>query len=154
MFIMQFLTFCNKMPRGSYLSDFEKGQISAYLKSGLSFREIARKINRSHVVVTNFANNPSGYGTKKTGGPKKKISERDKRRIINCASNTMKSLSQIINECQVNASKSTISRLLKNSQSITRQKLMSVPRILPRHKSNRLEFAKRNLQTNWRKVSQ
>lgn len=133
------------MPRGSYLRDFEKGQISAYLKSVLSFREIARKINRSHVVVTNFANNTSGYGKKKIGGPKKKLSERDKRRIINCASNTMKSLSQIINECKADVSKSTIGRLLKDSQNITRQKLMPVPRLLPRHKCARLEFAKRNL---------
>ena len=71
-FILQFKTFLSKMPRGPYLTDFEKGQISVYLKNGLSFREIARKINRSHVVVTNFAKDPESYGKKKCGGPKKK----------------------------------------------------------------------------------
>lgn len=86
-------------------------------------------------------------------GDQKKLSERDRRRVINAASNSMKSLSQIANECGINVSKPTISRVLKESGTITRQKLMTMPKLLPRHKQARLDFAKNNLQTNWNKVS-
>lgn len=141
------------MPRGRYLTEIEKGKILAFLENGLSYREIGRKIQRSDKVVRNFAKNQNEYGKNKTGGPKKKLSDRDRRRVVNAASNSMKSLSQIAQQCGLKVSKSTISRVLKQSKTITRQKLKTMPKLLPRHKLARLEFAKKNLQTNWKMVS-
>lgn len=140
------------MPRGKYLTDIEKGKILAFLENNLSYREIGRKIGRSDKVIRNFMKNQSGYGKQKTGGPKFKLLERDKRHIINTSSNSMKSLSQLANECSVKVSKNTIRRVLQGSKTIVRQKLMTVPKLLPRHKVGRLEFAKKNMQTNWKKV--
>ena len=99
------------MPRGTYLSDVEKGKILAFLENGLSFREIGRKLGRSDKVVRNFAKNQSQYGKNKTEGPKRKLSERDRRRIVKAASNSMKSLSQISADYGVKVSNSTISRV-------------------------------------------
>ena len=89
----------------------------------------------------------------KTGGSKRTLSERDRCRIVKAASNSMKSLSQISADCGVKVSNSTISRMLNESGTITRQSLMTVPRLLTRHKTARMEFAKKNLQTNWSQVS-
>ena len=104
--------------------------------------QFIKEVNRSHVVDRNITKNPESYGKKICSGPIKRLSERDKRIIINCSINTMNSLKQIIIECQVKVSKSTISRFFKNSNSIVSQKLLSVPRLLLRHKSACLEFVK------------
>ena len=53
--------------------------------------------------------------------------EGDRRRIVKAASNSMESLSQISADCGVKVSNST------------------------RHNTARLEFAKKNLRTNWRR---
>lgn len=85
---------------------------------------------------------------------KKKLSERDKRKIINLSSNTMTSCAQIARDIQSNVSRWTIFRVLKHSQNIVRQKLKNVPKLLPRHTAARLEFARNNMRTNWNQVEQ
>lgn len=146
--------FCisSKMPRGTYLSEQEKGKILAYRDSDVKIREIARRLNRSHHVVLNFLKNPDGYGKNKKGGPKKKLSKRCQRRIINAASNSLKSLNQIKAELMLDVSRSTVYRTLKDSPNIRRQKLKQAPRLLPRHKANRLQFARDNMRRDWSKV--
>lgn len=42
------------MPRGKKLSDLERGQIIAFNQVGMSLREIAKNIGRSHRVVFNL----------------------------------------------------------------------------------------------------
>ena len=59
------------MPRGTYLTDVEKGKILAFLENELSFREIVRKLGRSD-------KNKTQYGKNKTEDPKRKLSERDR----------------------------------------------------------------------------
>ena len=57
--------------------------------------------------------------------------------------------SQISADCGVKVLNSTISRMLNESGIITRQSLLTTPRLLTRHKTPRMEFAKKNLQRNW-----
>lgn len=140
------------MPRNRLLTELEKGQILAYNRENLSLREIGRRINRSHIVVRNFLSNPSTYGTKRTGGPKKKLSRRAERRIIRVASNSMKSLKQIQVDLNLNVSKSTVHRVLKSDSNVVRQKLAPAPRLLDRHKVARLDFAQAHMGQNWCKV--
>ena len=61
--------------------------------------------------------------------------------------------SQISADCGVKVLNSTISRMLNESGIITRQSLMTASRLLTRHKTGRMEFAKKNLQTNRSQVS-
>ena len=42
------------MPRGTQLTEFEKGQIQAYIDEGLTDAAISEKIGRSRKVVGNF----------------------------------------------------------------------------------------------------
>jgi transposase len=141
------------MPRGSYLSELEKGNILAFQNEGLSLRETARRINRSHKVVSNYLRNPAQYGTNKKGGPKKKVSPRTARRITATANNSLKSCKRIGHECGANVSRWTIRRILNKNEHIVRQKLKKSPRLLPRHKTARLEFAHQNMNRNWENVT-
>ena len=42
------------MPKGKELNSFEKGQIDAFNKENVSISEIAKRLNRSRKVVSNF----------------------------------------------------------------------------------------------------
>jgi IS30 family transposase len=66
-----------KMPRAT-----EKGEIIALHGERCGLQEIARKLTRSHKVVSNFLRNPETYGTNKKGGPKKKQNPRTERRLV------------------------------------------------------------------------
>jgi len=140
------------MPRSTYLTDDEKTKILTYRESGMSFRQIGRNLNRSHNVVMNFCRNPLNYGQNKNGGPKKKLSARCNRRILNLASNSPKSLRQIQQELQVDVSRATIHRVIRSSKHIRRQKFKIAPRLLTRHTVARQRYARDNMQRNWHEV--
>ncbi|KAK2578417.1 hypothetical protein KPH14_012769 [Odynerus spinipes] len=140
------------MGRGQSLSEKEKGAILAYTEEDLSIREISRRLGRSHKVILNFINNPDTYGRNKKGGPKKKLTPRTERTIIKAASNTQKSCNQIVKECNLDVSRWTVYRVLKNNSYITRQKLKSAPKLLTRHKIARLEYARENMNRDWNRV--
>ena len=84
------------MPKGSKLTNFEKGQISALYSQNFSLRRIATEIGRSDKVVRNYLDDPDGYGTCKSSGRPAMLSPRDKRRIVNAASNSTVSSVQIV----------------------------------------------------------
>lgn len=140
------------MGRQKGLSEKEQGQILAFRKTGWGIRKIAREIGRSHCVVLNFLKNPASYGQKKSPGRKKKLSAREERHVVSKASNSTKSCSQIRAELNLDASISTVWRTLKQSPNISRSKMNSAPRLLTRHKEARLEFARRNMSQDWKKV--
>ncbi|KAI1707245.1 tc3 transposase domain-containing protein [Ditylenchus destructor] len=75
------------MPRGTPLSPFERGQIAALKTEGKGINEISRMMERSSKVIRNYLKDPAGYGTHKTGGPKPKLTPRDKRALYKAASN-------------------------------------------------------------------
>lgn len=146
-------TNLKKMPRGKELSDYEKGQISAFYSSGCGFREIGRKIGRSHKVVSNFLKDQENYGKNKRTGRKHKLSNRDKRRIINHASNSTMSCKALGALTETNVSVTTVWRVLKGSEHIVRSKLQTAPRLLQRHIAARMLFAENNMNTDWPLVS-
>lgn len=140
------------MPRGKLLTEHEKGQIVAFRKTGLGLRVIAREIGRSHKVVKNFCDDMENYGTRKSSGRPKKLTKRDERRILNEASNSTKTLRQIAASIPTDVSKQTIWRTIKASDTIVRSKLLTTPRLLARHKAQRLDFAKENMNRDWKLV--
>ena len=74
-----------------------------------------------------------------------KIRPKDQKESYPKEITSMKSFSQIFADCGVKVSNSTISRVLNESETITRQSLMTMPRSR--------DYAKKNLQTNWSQVS-
>ncbi|CAK9827474.1 Transposable element Tc3 transposase [Anthophora retusa] len=142
------------MPRGKYLTEEERGKILVMKEVDFSIREIARRLGKSHKVVINFLRDQANYGKNKMGGPMKKLSPRTERLIVKTASNTLKSCNQIKKELNLDVSRWTIHRVLQENRNIVREKLMSAPKLLPRHKIARLEYARANMHRNWHNVSQ
>lgn len=148
--VKQFLV---KMPRGTSLTNLEKGKILAFKEENVGFREIARRIGRSHRVVQNFLKNPDGYGQVKRPGRKRKIDQRGVSRILRAASNSSKSLKDLKDLAGTSVSRSTVWRVLNRSENIQHAKMKSAPRLEERHKEARVEFARKNMDRNWHTVS-
>ena len=143
------------MPRGTGLSNYEKGQIRAFQEAGLSNRDIAERLSRSSSVVDNFVKKGDGYGKKKRSGRRPKLSDRDKRSIVKAASNSTKGVRRIANDCALSVSKNTIWRAIKSSPHLARQKLQAIPKLKPEHEVKRMNFAKEHVTWthNWDTVS-
>lgn len=141
------------MPRGTKLSDFEQGQIKALYDRGVSMREIGRKINRSLCVIQNFLKNPENYGTNNHHGAKRKLDPRTEARISRAASNSSMSLMDLRALVNGNVSKTTIWRTLKRNKNIQFEKQIQIPKLTKRHKEARVDFAIKNMFTNWERVN-
>jgi transposase len=143
-----------KMPRGTKLTEFEKGRIEGLKLAKLSNREIAKNLNRSPKVVNNYLKSPSNYGKKRRPGRKPLLTPRDKRLIIQKASNRSISVNQIKRETSLQASKSTIWRVINSNPNIKSAKKKQKPKLTELHKKARLDFAKKYFtwKSEWTKV--
>lgn len=141
------------MPKGKYLTEFEKGKINAYVESGLSFRAIGRKLKRSDKVIRNYVKNPSLYGEQMKKCRKSKVTKRMQRKIINEFSNSQHSLRKAANQGNFNISKSSIHNILNKSNTIVRRKMNKAPRLSTKHRHNRMLFARNHMNFDWSKVS-
>ena len=65
------------MPIGKKISEFEKGQITAFNNENLSIAEIARRLNRSRHVVSSFLELKENYGKKTRSGRPRIMTERE-----------------------------------------------------------------------------
>lgn len=141
------------MPKGTKLSEFEKGQITVYNQQGKSNREIGILLGRSHDLVNKFVKNPEGYGTRKSSGRPCKLSERDKRRIYRTASNSTKNSIQIKRELDLDVSSWTIRRAISKNSNLVRRKMKRAPALTQDHKRRRVEFARQHINRDWSNVS-
>ena len=141
------------MPRGSYLTEREKEKIEAYLFDGINVTEISRRIRRSRRVIANFVRKGDLYGCNKTGGPKKKLSYRDKSRISRLVSNKTISLRNVASQIENKVSKTTVWRAVKQMHYIKRQKPMMGPKLTENHLEQRRKFAKNYMRTDFSKVT-
>lgn len=143
------------MPKGPKLSEYEKGQIQALHANGSNVSQIARQIHRSRDVITKFLNNPQEYGTKKSTGRPTVVTPRNKRRIINAASNSTIGVRQIKKDLDLEASRETIRKVIKNCPHIQRSRMSLQPKLTEADKANRLEFARQHMTWNneWQNVS-
>lgn len=140
------------MGRNSKLSDFEKSQIEALHGSGKSRRAIARQLKRSADLISRYVKAPTEYGTAEHTGRPSKLSARDRREIIRKASNSPKSAAEIAKECGLKVSKWTIARAIKKVPYKKCMKMKSAPNLRPHDKAARREFAKNNMDRNWKLV--
>ena len=69
------------MAKGTKLSEFEKGEITALKRVGKSQRDISKVLGRGKTVICNYLKRPNKYGTRRlTIRPE--ISPQFKRRIV------------------------------------------------------------------------
>ena len=129
------------MPRGTELNEFEKGQIDALHKQGLSLRKIAMEINRSHTVVQHYLNLGENYCATPRSGRRSSLSDRDKRAIIRHVDKPGSSSTKILKDLQLNCSKYTVLRAINSTNLFEYSTMDVVPRLTELHKQKRMDFA-------------
>ena len=111
-----------KMAKQQILNLSEKNKIDVYRSEGYSNRAIAKKIGRSSTVVDNYIKDPEGYGKNCKGRVSLSLSMYEKRKIIRIASTSALSLSKIRAQAGVEASKSSVCRVIKSCEYLKLQK--------------------------------
>lgn len=113
--------------------------------------KIVKKINRSHHVVENYAQNRAKYGKNYAGRKRHAVTLREKRHILREASNSTLSANQIKRKLEVGASVRTVQRIIKEAPHLKRMKLKRKPALKPQHKTARLSFEENHVSwtTQW-----
>jgi len=115
------------MPRGTQLSDYEKGVIDGLREQKKTYQFIGSYLNRSFSVVRNYLKNKENYGNNRRSGRRPLLSDRAKSRVIRYAKNTQFSRTKIANDLNLKVSKWTIGRVLKSDPNIKRKKKKQRP---------------------------
>jgi IS30 family transposase len=131
------------MPRGTQLSDYEKGVIDDLREQKMTYQFIGTFLNRSFSVVRNYLNNKESYGSNRRSGRRPLLSDRAKSRVIRYAKSTQFSRSKIANDLNLKVSKWTIGRALKSDPNIKRKKKKQRSVLKDHHKVCRLSWAKK-----------
>lgn len=133
------------MPKGTSLTDFEKGEIMAHYDHGLSSRQIAIFVKRSKTVINNFLKDPEGYGSKKRTGRKRKLKKRTMNSVVNKLKNTQNTLTNTIKELDLNCTVATLSKSIKRDGRIKNKIVEKSFSLSDDQKKARLTWAKNQL---------
>lgn len=131
------------MPRGSELSDQERGKIEGMRVAGKKIGEIAAAINRHRNTVSNFLKDPESYKSSKRSGRIPTVNERTKRRIRHLAANDNMSCRQIKVELGLKVTRQRVQQLLKDDLGLQYENKVPKPRLTQRHKVARIAFAEK-----------
>uniref|UniRef100_A0A673A1M3 Transposase Tc1-like domain-containing protein n=1 Tax=Sphaeramia orbicularis TaxID=375764 RepID=A0A673A1M3_9TELE len=111
-------------------------------KKGEFDKKHFEKVGCSKTVILNFLTDPEHYGTKKSSGRPKKITPALSRRIrLTVRQDTGRSSTQIKALTGADCSAITIRRHLRE-KGFKNKKRIQRPRLLQRHKTARLDFAR------------
>ena len=70
------------MAKGTKLSEFEKGEITALKRVRKSQGEISKALGHSKTIICNYLKSPNKYGTRKPTGRPENFSPQFKTRIV------------------------------------------------------------------------
>ena len=140
-----------KMGRTKQLSQREKGKIDAYTDLKLTKRDIARRLRRSVHVITNYLKNKQNYGRNYNTGRPKLLTSMDLRRLKRAASNSSKTINNLRYELNLQVSRATISRRLKDI-SIKYEKVKRQMSLTQAHIKQREVFCRKYMKQNWSKI--
>uniref|UniRef100_A0A1I7X5H2 HTH_Tnp_Tc3_1 domain-containing protein n=1 Tax=Heterorhabditis bacteriophora TaxID=37862 RepID=A0A1I7X5H2_HETBA len=140
------------MGRASTPSLHERGQIKVLSTAGYTVKQIADVIKRSRKAIMNFLYHQEEYGTKKSSGRPSKLNDREKREILRIASNSTISTNEIRRTYDIDASESTVWRMLDKCPNIVRSRMKKCPQLTQRHKNERLCWARIFMRYDWEKV--
>lgn len=142
------------MGRGKTLTIAEIEKVKVLRDQGFCRAAIAREINRSFNVVSNFLENPETYGKNQKGRTFRATTARERRHILREASNSSRTARQIADTVGTSASVRTVRRVIKASSHIRRRKMQKKPHLTALHKEARLEFCRAKLSwtAQWNKV--
>lgn len=130
------------MPRGTLLTLYERGQISALRSTGESINQIAKTLKRSRCVIKSFIDMGEDYGENRFHGAKPKLSGRDKRAIFREVSNKAASCTEIKAKLNLPVSPETIRLHLHSEKTLKYCKKKRKPLLTGAAKANRLAWAR------------
>ena len=133
------------MPRGTRLTDHEKGEILAHASHGMSQREIAEEVGRSRDAVSRFLAKSLFHLQKEWKSRNQKLSRVAVRRIIREASQTKKSAEEIKNNLYLEVSTRRIQQILQTTPHLQYKQSISTPYLLARQKNARLAWTRTHL---------
>ena len=138
------------MPRNIQFNEYERGYINAAREDEKSFAEIAKYLGRSEAGVRQFFNRRE---YKKRSGRPPKLTPREQRRIVRLITDSTKSARDVRDECQLDVSVRTINRIVSKVPYLKRRKLKKAPKMSSVDIKLRREFARSNMNTDWKSVS-
>lgn len=144
----------SNMPRGKLLTYEEKLKIKTFKEAGLSNREIARRINRSHHLVNNFVNLGESYGKNHPKGGNKKLTQKEKSLILTTASSGNLTAGQIKSDLSLTGTKRRVQQILSQNNRYKWTKMAKKPPLTQTHIESRLKFAKTHMtwDEEWKHV--
>ena len=143
------------MGRGPSLSDVQIGQIIAFRQEGHSYRKVAQLVGCKKSAVGYVLTERLEKKPTKPRGRKRAISDTVRRAVVRMASKTGKAASAIRREYGLACSARTVQRYIASSPHMRLRKMKPCPKLLPRHKKQRIQFAKEMLREEeefWRQV--
>lgn len=130
------------MPQRKYLNVDEQEIIIDLKLKGNTCAQIAKSIIRHPTTVKKYLDSPTQYGKSiLKSGRKSKLSNRQKRSLINSVGNKKESLREAARSSKENISHMTVWRTIQNSNLI-HTKMLSCPILTKTHKLARVQFAK------------
>ena len=142
------------MPKGKELTEFEKGQSNALFGEGVHKRNSAPSWP-FFTCCKKFPCQRRRIWKEKNWGTQKKLTTRNKRRILREVGNSIKGVRKLLSELAPEVSHMTVWRTVKFSPNIVRQKMNKRPNLSDQHKANRVTSVelKVSFPLAWRKVS-
>lgn len=142
------------MPRGTLLSDFERGKISALHETGQSVSQIAENLGRSRHSVYTALEKGDNYGKWERNGPPRATSPQDDRAIVRMASTGDFSLREIQRALPEPISLGTIHKRVQEKDFLVYTSMKKEPPLNEEQKNARLEYARSHMtwDKEWRKV--
>lgn len=142
------------MPKGKYLTEYERGLIDGLRSQNKTYREIALIIGRGSTVVHNYVKNRESYGKNHSGGRPPAMTATAKRQFLRDISNTGDSINKVMARNDVKASRSTCWRLANSDINLKYMKLKPRPKLKAIHIKARLEWAKKYMgwTYEWQKI--
>jgi IS30 family transposase len=134
------------MPRGTLLTDLEKGQILAHHRDDLSIAEIARNLGRSRRAIRGYLNDPACGSQTHRAGRHPLLSKRARRRIIRCLRAGARSCAEVRRDIQLDVSDDTILRAIHASGEFIYVKAKKCPALTTRHIEARMSFANNHVR--------
>ena len=129
--------------RGTILSQFEQGQISALLSQNKSVATIAKHLKRSHNCIKKFTLRNGPYIL--AGGPQPKLNAKSKRRIVReMVNDDSISARRIISSLNLDVSVTTVYKFL-HQEGYKYTSFMKAPFLNDTHKEKRFEWASKIL---------
>lgn len=131
------------MPRGTLLSDVEKGQIIALQREMIPVRQIAESVGRSVGAVQSFIRRQKLPPRPAKRPNASKISEQQRRALLRKAKQGMHSASELVAELNLPVKKRRVQQILSGDPELRYKKMTCAPLLTDKHREERVKWARR-----------